>query len=48
VINGESKELQKKIDKAERDILVKLSPNIWNVHTDGNMEKKMEVDFKMY
>lgn len=32
----------------EKDILVQSKPNIWNVHTEGNMERVLEVDFQKF
>lgn len=45
-------ENNKKHDKIiyglEKEILQTVKPNIWNVHVDGNMEQKVEVDFRLY
>lgn len=32
----------------ERELLQNEDPNVWNVHTDGNIDKQIEIDFRMY
>ncbi len=39
---------EKHRDTVEREILQKALPNNWNVHVEDNMEKKLEVDFRLY
>lgn len=46
IINGESD--KKNRSNIEKEILQSQSPNIWNFYMDGNMEQRLEVDFKMY
>jgi len=46
-INNEEKH-EKIIYGIEKEILQTVKPNIWNVHVEGNMEQKVEVDFRLY
>jgi len=37
-----------KFNSLEKELLTEQSPNVWNINTDGNMEIKMEVEFKKF
>ena len=36
------------ISEIETQILKKNAPNIWNVYVEGNIDQKLEVDFRVY
>ena len=49
IINKEDEEVTgKKVFSLEKEILQTVKPNIWNIHVEGNMEQKLEVDFRLY
>lgn len=47
IINQEN-DYSSDLHKVEKSILEGDKPNIWNVHLDGNMERKIEVEFYKY
>lgn len=32
----------------EKELLETMKPNVWNIYVEGNMEQKIEVDFRMF
>lgn len=49
IIENDNEEKHNKIIYGlEKEILQTVKPNIWNVHVEGNMEQKIEVDFRLF
>lgn len=46
IITGNKKDNE--IYNIEKQILEQSKPNSWNVYIDGNMEKRLEVDFQKF
>ena len=44
----ESVDNRDEIYKIEKEILENDKPNIWNVYTEGNIERTLEVDFQKF
>jgi len=44
----DEKEIENEVYKLEKEILSQDKPNIWNVHTEGSMERILEVDFQKF
>ena len=42
------KQLVDELYSVEKEMLLKHKPNSWNVHDENNLEKSMEVDFRMF
>lgn len=48
IIEDDIDKYDKIIYGLEKEILHTVKPKIWNVHVVGNMEQKIEVDFRLY
>jgi hypothetical protein len=44
----EDKDVDQEVYEIEKELLQGVKPNIWNVHIEGNLEQKIEVDSQVY
>lgn len=44
----EEKDIDQEVYNIEKEILQRDKPNVWNVHSENNMERAVEVDFMKY
>ncbi len=44
----DDRDVENDVFNIEKEILGQSKPNIWNVHTEGNMERVLEVDFQKF
>lgn len=45
---GEAEKHEKEAAKLKKQLLETVKPNVWNVNIENNIEKTIEVDFKVY
>jgi len=48
VLEESDENVEREIFDSEKRLLLKNTPNIWNVNTEGNSEIEMEVDFEKF